>query len=380
MAALLAGMTGLYGPAIAADAAFPQFFVADEEPDNIFQLDLVVEHQVDHIFDSGDPDAELTDAFATIEAAIEFRPVSWFLVHTDITSEPVFDATDDRFFYEDQGTYFETLYGAIEVNGFSVFGGKVNPAFGTAWDVTPGIYGVDFAEDYEITERIGIGGSVEVGGEAGTFVFTGTTFFADTTFLSESTLTENRGRTDLDDGGPSNTESFESFSFTLDGADIAALPGFSFHGGVRFQEPGTGDTEDETGVVFGVIQTIELGEEQTIDLNAEIAHFDNYENGENNRTYFTVGGAYTFGPWNAALAYTRREIDDGPVGTNFSDDLFQASVGREIPLGFTLDVGYKYAEEEDVESHFIGALLVREFSFAVPRRGPAYVSDGPFKR
>lgn len=41
--------------------------------------------------------------------------------------------------------------------------GKLNPGFGIAWDKAPGIYGTDLAEDYEISERISVFGTRQVG-------------------------------------------------------------------------------------------------------------------------------------------------------------------------------------------------------------------------
>jgi hypothetical protein len=41
--------------------------------------------------------------------------------------------------------------------------GKLNPGFGVAWDKAPGIYGTDLAEDYEISERISVVGTWQVG-------------------------------------------------------------------------------------------------------------------------------------------------------------------------------------------------------------------------
>ena len=48
----------------------------------------------------------------------------------------------------------------FDTEHFSLFAGKFNPAFGLGFDLAPGIYGEDHPEDYELTERIGFGGSV----------------------------------------------------------------------------------------------------------------------------------------------------------------------------------------------------------------------------
>ena len=80
--------------------------------------------------------------------------------------EPVQDPDpgDDRFL-EDHGLYAEELFVNYETGHFAGYAGKFNPSFGTAWDLAPGIFGTDLAEDYEITERIGLGGALKFGGE-----------------------------------------------------------------------------------------------------------------------------------------------------------------------------------------------------------------------
>lgn len=368
------GFSG-WGQAVAADVPQSRDPVLEivEDEDNIIEVEGAIEVQNDWTFDSDDPTAEINDLFATIEVGIDFRPVEWLFFHTDIVTEAVLDPGpgEDRVF-EDHGTYLETLYGGVQIYNAQIFGGKINPSFGTAWDTAPGIYGADFAEDYELTERIGFGVAVELGGpDTGVFVVTSNAFFTDTTALSQSAFT-NRGRTRLADGGPSNTESLESFSITVDASDIPALPGFTAHGGFRHQAAGVGDFGDENGGVFGITQAFDIDDESAFEVVAEIAYFDQFGAGANDNLYAIIGGAYTTGPWNAAIAYTLREISDGPVGTNFTDHLVQVSAGRELFHEITLDLGYKFAREGGVDSHTFGVLLAREFGFAVPRSRPVY--------
>ena len=70
------------------------------------------------------------------------------------------------------------------------------------------VYGTDLAEDYEISERIGLVGDWLLNaGANGEYKVSAATFFADTSIFSESAL---RGRVDTRkrDGGIGNTESF----------------------------------------------------------------------------------------------------------------------------------------------------------------------------
>ena len=148
--------------------AGPAFAGGDFEPERKrsgigISGELSVELQSDNTFDSEDPDAELSDTYTTTEAGVDVTFGDHLLAHGGFVLEPIRDPGpgEDRFF-EDLGLYAEELYGQVNLGrGFSILGGKFNPAFGTAWDVTPGLYGTDFAEDYETTERIGFAAAFE---------------------------------------------------------------------------------------------------------------------------------------------------------------------------------------------------------------------------
>lgn len=200
---LLAGSFAVALLSTAAHAADLDAVVSTQEPAPNYPLiegSFVFELESDGIF-SDDGDDEFIDTFNTTEVALDVRFNSIFSLHTDLVLEPVDDplsgprAIGEDIFFEDHGLFFETLHLQADFEHFSLYGGKINPSFGTAWDVTPGIYGVDFAEDYEITERIGFGGSYTLNAEdAGEHTLNVATFFADTSGLSRSFGT-NRGRT-----------------------------------------------------------------------------------------------------------------------------------------------------------------------------------------
>jgi hypothetical protein len=109
-------------------------------------------------FSSDDPTAEIVDLYAEAALAVKFNAANWVAFNLGLTLEPVLDplASTDRYF-GDHGLYVDTLNIQVEHAGFMAVAGKFGPGFGTAWDVTPGIYGTDFAEDYELSEMIGFG-------------------------------------------------------------------------------------------------------------------------------------------------------------------------------------------------------------------------------
>lgn len=328
--------------------------------------ELSVEFETDRTFDSGDPDAELTDTYNTTELGVEVTFNRFLIGRGAFTFEPVLDPGpgEDRFF-EDHGLYAEELYGAVVLgHGVGVFGGKFNPAFGQAWDIAPGVYGANFAEDYEITERLGFGGSIEREDTAlGTLTLTGSVYHVDTTELSRSVFTD-RGKTSVSDGGVSNTEDMDSFALALDAAEVPALAGANLHFAYRFQHQGktVDDLEDEHGFAAAVYGSRSLNG-VGFEWIGEVVYLDNAEGTRDELWYYTAGGVVTFAnKYNIALSYTGRPRDVSGGG-DLDDKLLQVSTGVEFSSGWTADVGYKYHVEDDVDNHTVGILLARSFTF-----------------
>lgn len=337
---LTAGLVAFAPAALAQDAPKSYPHISGE---------LSLEAEDDWTVDSEDPTAELNDIFATIELAAALHFTEAFSLNGSFLIEPVFDAVDDREF-EDHGFFAEELYLKYDAGVAAVFIGKFNPTFGTAWDLTPGIYGADFAEDYELSERIGGGVAVPFNAAGAEHTVTLNAFFADTTFLSES-AGQNRGRTRESDAGPSNTEDPSSFSLTLDGG----LPttDLSYHLGTRYQTGGTGDVGDDIGFVAGLNGEWDLGDETSIMAIGEVAYFDDQDASNSNGIYGTVGGAYSWSQWTASASYSLREQENGLS----ADHLIQTSLGYEFDFGLGVELGYRYGEEAKVDSHTLGALL-----------------------
>lgn len=359
--AFLGAASLVAGPAAAqSDATYPR---VDGE--------VLIELQDDYTADSDDPDAEINDLFTTTEPYLSFKATRRLSLEAGFVLEPVRDPEpgEDRVF-DDHGLYAEQLFLNYAGGGFDLYGGKFNPSFGTAWDIAPGIYGTDLAEDYEITERIGAGGALVfgeggLGGDGfGTHRLAANTFFADTTFMSQSVFAD-RGELDEADGGISNTEDFSSFSVTLDGEGFSAAP-IGYHLGVQHQEGGVGDSDDRSGIVAGLNGSFAIGEDTAVEPLVEVAAFDGFDGSDQDRTYLTTGATVLHGPWNAALSYTGRFIDTAGPGGDPDDGQIQLSGGYTFANGITADVGYKYVEEDHVDSHVIGVLVTYQFDFSIP--------------
>ena len=141
-----------------------------------------------------------------------------------VTKSSAFDA---------EGAWTEQLYATLNFNPVQIYGGKIHPRFGRAWDDTPGVFGTDFAEDYELVEKLGVGAAVDLRW-MGTHTVAFEAFQADTSFLSNSVFSRPKftdpdvlrpGRLHRDDGGVSNTGKPNNYAVSLNGSVAAGARG-----------------------------------------------------------------------------------------------------------------------------------------------------------
>ncbi len=339
------------------------------------EAEIDIEIQDDWTFESDDPAAELNDLFTTTEPALALYLLPGLSIQSGLVLEPVRDPdpAEDRYF-GDHGLFAEQLYLLYEQDWFSLHGGKFNLPFGVAWDLAPGVYGTDIAEAfYEQVERIGVGGALNFGGDDGiggpgfgAHSLSVQSFFLDTSFLSESFGT-NRGRTKLSDGGVSNTEDFSSFAVSLDGGGFAGLLiDLNYHLGLAYQDGGAGASDDELGFAAALYGPIEVGEDLTLEPIVEYVHFENAGGVRQDRDIFTAGASLVQGPWNLALSYSGVRTDPSGALADRDVDQIQISAGHAFDFGVDLDIGYKFVDDEGVESHVVGVILHYAFDFAVP--------------
>ncbi len=233
-------------------------------------------------------------------------------VNAGLVLQPVQDpavAGDDRVF-DDQGFFVEVLTLDYEAVPVHLFGGKMHVNFANAWDVTPGVYGTDLAEEYEMAENIGLGGAYSFEtGEARTHTITAQTFFLDTSGLAESAFTQ-RKKTREGDGGPGNTGSFKSFAVSLDGGNIAALKGFSYHAAYVHHTNDTVSAENESRFAVNGAYEFALPGDITAQPSVEYVRFDDADGTQDqDRTYLTAALAFTYGDWNMAFSGTFKETE-----------------------------------------------------------------------
>lgn len=329
--------------------------------------ELVTELQNEYTVDSDDP---ATDEYNNIFLRNELAPTIRFNDNFFIDGVVVWEDIQDRDpnesnFFDNEGVFVEEVKLNYERGPFAAWAGKFNPGFGIAWDYGRGIWGEDFAEDYEITEKIGVGASYTFeASQFGSHTFAANTFFADTTFLSGSTIT---GRSTLDesDGGVSNTEDFSSFVFSLEGDDLAGFDYLYYKLGYRHQDEGDVDVggDDETGYVVTLGYVFPVNDRVEVDALVEYTDISNFEAGADDNQYFTTSVITRLDDrWNLTLAYTGRDIDF-QGGADVDDHLLQVSAGYDFGQGTTAEIGWRNSEEANVDTNIVGALVRHTVAF-----------------
>ena len=241
-------------------------------------------------------------------------------------------------FFRSEGLTLRQLFASVRpLPGLSVYGGKIHPNFGSAYEQTPGNF-YNFGTDYEQDERIGVGGEYALPewlGHRTRVSFE--SFFLDTSYLSQSLLS--RPNTDDPDPtvrpfryslvafGPSNTGNLSSFT--------AALRGGEPERGLNYQVSLTKEaTNDPTGKVelgqsIGASYDpsgdgIPLGSRLGVTPFAEYTHFSNFRNNPDLERHYLIGGLqFTYARWQLSLAGGLRRTDDpsNAAGQPFSNAL-----------------------------------------------------------
>lgn len=337
---------------------------AAETDSKRFSGEIAFELQDDWNYAAEDRSNLNNNLFATIEPSATFRIAPGWSIFAHAVLEPVGSASkfENRSF-EDTGLYLEDFYAEYAGERLGAKAGKLNPGFGIAWDNTPGVYGTDLAEDYEISERISIVADwLLTSGANGAHKVSAATFFADTSIFSESAL-RNRGDNRKRDGGVGNTESFESFLVALNGGKIPGLGDFGYHVSYMRQAAGQGDATDEHSFAVAFYTSLPLGGGVAFDPIVEVVRQNDQGGVENRaRTYMTLGGQLSWKGWNVATSVTERETDN-PATPDNGDTHFQVSAGYAFEFGLSIDVGWKISEDAGSETRTLGAVAAYTIEF-----------------
>jgi len=342
-----------------------------------------------------DPRREGASVFLFGEVALGLTLTENFSLQGVLTTEPIGEGDSTGGFpdggliaFRRQAIFLEQLYADWRpFETLALQGGILVAPFGRGYHDFPGILTAIRAHEFYLVDQ-SLGGSATWtyldDPRFGTHDVSGAVFTLDRSFLTGTYVTSRRccseryerfNRNTVAQGGPGNNGTFNNFAVALDGDRIPFLPGFSYHLAVISQAPGSDGTAREWGYAAGIRYQHRWNRDQTTLLFAEAVQFRNAggrprvevettsldpDTGEEiagteettlaeRLTFATLGLQHRIGPWRGTIAWQqlrrKRSLDPVPA-----ENWFEASVGRELGAGFSLDVGYQYARYVDEES------------------------------
>jgi hypothetical protein len=323
-----------------------------------------------------------SDLYTKTELGLYLTLPGGFALNSVFKLEPADRPVDgsDRVFHS-EAAWVDQLYLSWAQGPLQLFAGKIHPRFGLAWDEAPGLYGDDFAEGYELSEKIGGGANLSLSDLAGVTERIGqhslqVEFFqADRSSLSSSlfarrwsyedrqgrqryTARHRRAAGELD-----NTEGVGNWVVSLAGREVP-LPlgeltytlGYSArHARFAGLEAGSGGTE--RGLVAGLAWELKLPWQVTATPLAEWMQQRNADGLRGlRRQVLTAAIELERGPVNLAYVYNAlRERGDDPAKAV----MHSASAGYELPWveGLVLSVGWRRLREEGQAANDYGTRL-----------------------
>ncbi|HYC65731.1 MAG TPA: hypothetical protein VEC14_13450 [Reyranellaceae bacterium] len=338
--------------------------------------------QLDNVLSPGPNYRPFGNLFAESELRGYVAITEYFTLNGLVKLEQARDQLQGGAFV-DQSLYIQRLFGVINLAPFHLYGGKIHPRFGIGWFHTPGLYGTDFAEEYELNERLGFGLRIDLRGEFGSHRLTVEAFQADTSFLNGNAFAgsvqlgdpgvKRQGRRSLADGGVSNTGTFESFAVALSSRRWPGLEGLGTEVGFFKQRASPFDLRDEHAWTASAFWRLPLGGDLSIEPMAEFASVSGQAGTDRNVDYLTLAANLRIGEvWAVALHTSQKYVRDFALADFRTDWLAGFAVAcdlgeafKELPFlaGVTAVAGYRYDRRAGVERNTLGFLLKYEKAF-----------------
>ncbi len=233
--------------------------------------------------------------------------------------------------------------------------GKFDPKFGTAHDKRKrmGVFTSQFAEDYNLREKIGLSVSALLEKSKITL----NSFFNDTTGLSGSALND-RGRASSKDGSAGSKKALNSYSISLEGKDFLEIENWSYNLGFKSLSvdrlPGK---HREKGYVFGSEYLHKIGETSIIPF-VEIVRVNSIA-GEQGRsaTYKTAAIIAKYSSWTGSISLLSRDPRSRRIKKEGKASHAQISIGYKFTENVTLDLTRSNMKEDGYSGSMIGVLL-----------------------
>ena len=301
--------------------------------------------------------------------------------------------------FRDQTLWADELYLTWSRGVLDVFGGKIHPRFGSAWDRGPGLYGTDFGREYELVEKLGVGARLWASDLLGLTRTIGShnlqveMFEADRSALSASgfnprwaqartsvdpvtgeevTRTDWRWRNRRGTGGADNAD--------FSGGTVASLAGYGipmprglagYTASYAARKPGqdaveAGRAATEQAWSFGAFWTVPLPQRLEAAPFAEYVHKDQADGVQDRKVeYLTAGMDLRRAPWTISYAYLANRNEDRAEGLRGTRVQQTASVTYDLyfvaPLPIlrsaSVTVGWRRLREAGEAANDVGGLV-----------------------
>ena len=309
----------------------------------------------------------------------------WLSLNTEAKLERNRDNNDGSYYvdrnaaFRSEGLTLRQLYLSVRpTEKLSIFGGKIHPGFGSAYESAPGQF-YNFGTDYEQDERIGFGVGYtlpSIGPEMlglDNIRLTAETFYLDTTSLSESLIS----RPSLDDPtadrlrrytrnqfGPSNTGALDSFTVSLRGGRPAR--GLTWQISVTHEATDLPGGRSENGQSIGASYDpggdgIPLSPRLGVTPFVEYAHFSNFQGIAGLERHYAIGGlAFTYGRWGVSTAAGLRHSAGSGSGTDHQENI---SFTYEVIPRLLVGAGMNFANVDGKSSRILAPSLSYKRAF-----------------
>jgi hypothetical protein len=302
-------------------------------------------------------------------------------------------------FFRDATAWVDEFFLGYTWRWLDLFGGKFHPRFGSAWDRGPGLYGTDFGERYEQTQKLGVSARIWWSDLTGLSRLLGTHniqaefFQADRSVLSNSlfarrfeatssvtdpetgettTRTRLRFRNSRRSGGADNTDFMGGAVISAAGFGIPMPRGQAGYTLSYTDRRAGWDARDagqagrERGFSAGAFWTSPLPFRMVAAPFAEYARLQGADGfRERSRDYTTLGFDLRRTPWTFSYAYMNSRSSDNATGTRGWAQQHAASVTYDlifvVPLPIlrtaSVTAGWRNLREDGRSANDVGALV-----------------------
>lgn len=259
---------------------------------------------------------------------------------------------------DDEGLVMEELYARFYDDQAEFYIGKINPKFGKGWDLqlNTGMWGKEFAEEYKIVGKLGVGIKAKLDlEEYGEHVVDFNSFYTDTSDLNDSILTR-RDVTSGNMGKAGDNDSLSSYSVNIAGKDMESIPSLFYN--LSYRNVNSGgvqliDDEEGYSAAVGVAKDL-VGDlkfkpfieyTKITDFNTVNNRFG-FEFGDNDLPgdykYLTLVFPFQYNDW--SFNYVTMFKDISTSTSSLDVDQEEVSISYKLPNGITIGLGRKQEE------------------------------------